>query len=334
MVVVGREHEAEPVERLLRARRSRARRRGARPGADCTRASAGWPPASSATVRTPVAEAAGRVGPEPRRERERVGRPRGDRRLEQHAASLTRPRAGVSCAAPNSAATIVTSSQEPVVAARARRRARRDADVAPRRVEDVGAVAGAVHPVRLTVRLGGDVGSAPGEVLAGAPGRVAGAGPVPADPGCRRASSSVRAVGRVELVAEVARRRHRPGVPVGGVGQARGDREGAGGRGRRGRVDALRRRSASSGFRSLTVSGARGRRRASARSGKGDRDQPTTTLLLILKRSARFQGFRLPRTEAPRNASRAAGKLTSKAFVAEPIRTSWRARALPTGSVP
>src|SRR5262245_51210339 len=94
-----------------------------------------------------------------------------------------------------------------VVAARAADVHGGDADVAPGGVEDVRPVARAVHPA--ADRLGGgDVRGAPGEVLAGAPGGVAGPRPVPADPGAEGRPPG-GAPGREELVGEVAGGAHR-----------------------------------------------------------------------------------------------------------------------------
>src|SRR3954454_24935362 len=94
----------------------------------------------------------------------------------------------------------------------------RDADLVPVFAEEVGAVTWAVHPER--DRLSdAEPGRSPGEVLAGAPGRVAQAGPVPADPPSERLPLAVVA----KLMAEVADVRHRVRVPGCSVRQARDD---------------------------------------------------------------------------------------------------------------
>ena len=82
---------------------------------------------------------------------------------------------------------------------------------------DRAAVRAAVDPGSRRDRRG-----APGEGLARAPGRIAGAGVVPADPGAEGGPIWIATRGE-ELVTEVRRRRHRASVPVGRLGEARND---------------------------------------------------------------------------------------------------------------
>ena len=111
MVVVGGEHEADPLERLG----GLGGIEGDREAAVRALADAGE---SRAAVRFAgerqyaVPKAAGGVAPESRRKRERIRPARDDRRLERHGASLPR-RAAAYWRTPNSAATMVTSFHEP-----------------------------------------------------------------------------------------------------------------------------------------------------------------------------------------------------------------------------